>query len=105
MEVEFEFGGVEIEIEVKGWRGALTLAGIALVVATVINELLKPPGKRTWHGRLFGVIPYDLRLPTPGRVGGRIWNPSDPQLLLPTAFGVGWTVNLAAPLAWGDRKK
>lgn len=104
MEVEFEFGGVEIEVEVKGWRGAVTLAGIALLVAAVLTELMKPSGERTWHGRLFGVIPYDLRLPTPGRIGGRLWNPSEPRLLVPTAFGVGWTVNLAAPKAWSQRK-
>jgi len=38
----------------------------------------------------------DLRPPKIARLKGVIWNRSNQQLLVPTAFGVGWTVNLAA---------
>ena len=65
------------------------------------------------HGRLFGLVPYDstvLRLP---RARRKVWNPVGGRLLVPTLFGIGWTVNsrsvrrhplraefLAGPVAW-----
>ncbi len=91
MEFEIEFGG--LELEVKGWRGLATLAGLALVGRAVARELSLPAGQRTWQGRLFGVVPYDLRPPTPGCLRATLWNPANPHVLVPTAFGVGWTVN------------
>jgi hypothetical protein len=100
MELEFEFGGVEVEIEIKGWHGAVTLLGVGLVAATVARELSLPASERKWHGRLFDVVPYDLRPPSIGRLRQRLWNPDEPNLLVPTAFGIGWTVNLAAPVSW-----
>jgi hypothetical protein len=98
MEVEFERAGLEIKIDVQDWRGWLTLAGIGLVAACVSRELAQPPAERTWRGRLFGLVPYDLRPPTLGRLRSTLWNPNARELLVPTAFGVGWTLNLA-PLA------
>jgi hypothetical protein len=67
--------------------------GVALVGAAVATELRKPAEDRTWRGKLAGWVPYDLRLPTPARVHERLWNPADPRVLVPTVFGVGWTVN------------
>ena len=73
----------------RATRGALALlGGLALL------ELRKPPAARTWHGPALGVVPYDLRPPTPARVRGRWWNPDDPRLFTPQVFGLGWAVNL-----------
>jgi hypothetical protein len=74
----------------------IRVAGLALVVAAVVNELRKPPEERVWHGLLAGFIPYDLRVPTPGRVIRAVWNPENANLLGETPFGVGWTVNFRA---------
>jgi hypothetical protein len=82
-------------------HGARTLAGcigVGLAVASVIHELRKSPSRRTWHGALFGRIPYDWRAPTPSRVVNAFWEPGDRHFLRPTAFGVGWSINLAAML-------
>jgi len=72
------------------------LVGFGLVVASVVRELRLPKEQRTWHGVVFGKVPYDLRPPTFGRLKAVIWNPQNAHILVPTAFGVGWTVNLAA---------
>jgi hypothetical protein len=68
--------------------------GTALLGAAVATELRKPAGERTWHGSIGRKIPYDLRPPTVARVRERLWNPADRRILVPTVFGVGWTVNL-----------
>jgi hypothetical protein len=93
MELEFEFGGVEIEI--KGMQGLATLAGLALLAAAVARELSRPAELRTWHGQLLGFVPYDLRPPTLERARATLWNPDDPRVLVPALFGVGWSMNLA----------
>jgi hypothetical protein len=64
--------------------------------AVIVTELRKSPDERTWHGKLAGVVPYDLRPPTLERVRSTVWNPNDPHVLVPHAFGVGWTINAAA---------
>lgn len=69
------------------------LGVIALGVA-VATELRKPAEERTWEGRIAGFVPYDLRPPTIARARERLWNASDRRILVPTVFGVGWTVNL-----------
>ena len=71
-----------------------TVLGLALVGAAVFQELRKPAGSRTWQGHVFGVIPYDFRPPTWARIKAELWNPADPRILTPHAFGVGWGVNL-----------
>jgi hypothetical protein len=73
-----------------------TIVSVSLLAASVVRELRKPPGERTWRGVVFGWIPYDLRLPTLSRVRQTLWQPERRDLLVPTAFGVGWTVNVAA---------
>jgi hypothetical protein len=93
-EVELEAGGLELEI--KGWRGLVTLGGLLLVGAAVVRELRLPPEQRSGHGLLLGRIPYDLRAPSLGRLKQTLWNPADPRLFVPTAFGVGWSLNAAA---------
>ena len=69
-------------------------AGVALAVAAVVAELRKPAGERTWHGRLVGFVPYDLRPPTAARVKAAWWSPDNPRIVTDRAFGVGWAVNL-----------
>jgi len=83
----------------QGMRGLATIVGLALIVAAVVRELRLPPRQRTWHGVLFGRIPYDLRLPTVRRIVRTMWNPDSQRVLVPTAFGVGWSLNAAALLA------
>ena len=68
--------------------------GVALVAAAVATELRKPRSRRTWHGRVVGLVPYDFRRPTLRRVKARWWNPSDSRILTPRVFGVGWAVNV-----------
>jgi Family of unknown function (DUF5808) len=68
--------------------------GVGLLGAALISELRKPDGSRTWEGRIAHKIPYDLRRPTLARIRERLWNPGDRRILVPTVFGVGWTVNL-----------
>ncbi len=68
--------------------------GISLVAAAIGAELRKPRRRRSWHGRVAGFVPYDFRRPTLRRAKARWWNPSDPRILTPKTFGVGWDVNL-----------
>lgn len=86
--------------KLTGSRGALrNLArsiGLALLIASIVRELRLPKEKRTWQGVVLGRIPYDLRPPSLARMKTVVWNPENPRIVVPTAFGVGWTVNLAA---------
>jgi hypothetical protein len=70
--------------------------GLGLLAAAVVKELRRPARERTWHGRVLGFVPYDFRPPTFDRVRRELWNPRDPALLTPHAFGVGWGVNFGA---------
>jgi hypothetical protein len=36
---------------------------------------------------------YDFRLPTVERLQKTFWNSEDARILVPQAFGVGWTIN------------
>lgn len=53
-------------------------------------------GARDWRtGVLFG-IPYDVRTPTGARLRDSLWNPAEPRLFVPRAFGAGWDLNFGA---------
>ena len=80
----------------KGIRRLISYIATALLVASIIKELRKPTDERTWEGCLAGFIPYDLRPPTLSRIRNTFWNPDNPHVVVPTLFGVGWTVNLYA---------
>jgi len=95
MELELELAGIELEAEVKGSRGWITIVGLALLAACVVRELRLPAEERRWHGKLLGFLPYELRLPTAERLRDRLWNTSDTRVLVPTVFGVGWSINFA----------
>ena len=71
----------------------LSLVTIGLATAAVVKELRLPAEERTWHGTVAGFVPYDLRVPTVGRVKERLWSPDNPHIFVPHIFGVGWTVN------------
>jgi uncharacterized protein DUF5808 len=80
----------------SGLRSLVSFVGFVLLLASIIRELRLPAAERSWHGRVFGRVPYDLRFPSPSRLASTMWNPAEHRLLVPTAFGVGWTVNLGA---------
>jgi len=71
------------------------LWGIAVgsLVALAINDQLqRPPEQRTWHGSVMG-LPYDFRFPTLERLRATFWNKDTSSLLMPHAFGIGWSIN------------
>lgn len=72
----------------------LKVIAAALFIAAVVKELRTPAEERTWHGRLFDFVPYDLRVPTLERIKAAWWSPDDERILTPRAFGVGWSVNV-----------
>jgi hypothetical protein len=45
-------------------------------------------------------VPYDWRLPNWERIKSRMWNPEDPRLFTPRAFGWGWDINFATVWRW-----
>jgi hypothetical protein len=81
---------------VRNLSRLIRFASFALLIAAVVQELRKPAAERTWQGRVFDFVPYDLRPPTPSRFLAVMWNPDNPNILVPTAFGVGWTINFRA---------
>ena len=74
------------------WFGRVIF--LALLAAAVITELRKPEGERTWHGKLAGFVPYELRPPTIDRVRETYWAPADEHVLKPPVWGVGWALNV-----------
>ena len=75
-----------------GTLGGTLLA--SLVAAALKDQLRLPPEERTWHGKIAGRIPYDFRFPTLERLRATFWNKDTQDILVPQAFGIGWTVNL-----------
>lgn len=72
--------------------------GGGLLAVAIVTELGKPAAERTGYGRVLGLVPYDFRFPTPTRMLEEVWRPSDPRVLAPTRFGVGWSINVSAVL-------
>jgi hypothetical protein len=54
----------------------------------------------TWLG-----IPYDWRRPTKERFKSRWWNPDDPRILTPRAFGWGYDLNFYWLVHPGARRR
>jgi len=84
------------ELNALGW--ILRTLTFGLVAAAVYKEMQLPADKRTWHGRLFDMVPYDFRLPTPRKLVNAWWNPDSVSIFAEQPFGVGWTVNVGALL-------
>src|SRR6266849_7648534 len=78
----------------RRFRRLVRFVRFGLVVAAVASELAKPAAERTWHGRVFGAVPYDFRPPTWSRIRDAYWNPESERLFSDRVFGVGWAVNL-----------
>ena len=75
-----------------------TLIKITLFTLTLMaigQEIRKPKELRTWHGNV-ACFPYDFRTPTLDKIKDTLWNPYDSRLLMPTVFGLGWSINLYA---------
>ena len=54
-----------------------------------------PEARGHLAGRVLG-MPYDVRPLTSERVARRAWDPTSRKILVPKAFGIGWTVNFGA---------
>lgn len=93
LEISIRFAGVSLEV--KGWRGLVTLATVVVVGGAVAQQMRLPRAQRTWHGHVFGVVPYDFRLPSLGQLRASVWDPSNPRLFTDKVLGVGWNINLA----------
>ena len=76
----------------RKWIGRAIL--LSLVGAAVITELRKPKEERSWHGKLAGFVPYELRRPTLQRVRDTYWAPADEHVFKPAVWGVGWALNV-----------
>ena len=84
----------------KWFRRLIKMAAIACAIMAVAQEMQKPREERTWNGMVLGFVPYDFRMPTAERVRAAFWNPEDPRILTPHAFGVGWAVNIPSAVRW-----
>ena len=73
------------------WRLVLVVIG----VVAIVQELRKPPELRSWHGKVFGFVPYEFRKPTAERFRHTYWNPDGPAVS-GKAWGVGWAPNFGA---------
>jgi hypothetical protein len=80
--------------EVGALAWLLRMAILGSIAAALYKELQLPPARRTWHGRLFGFLPYDFRMPSPARIAKAWWSPRSPKVFNEQPFGVGWVVNL-----------
>ncbi|MFC4123793.1 DUF5808 domain-containing protein [Nocardia rhizosphaerae] len=50
----------------------------------------------------FAGMPYDWRRPTVARLKARYWNPDDPRVFTPKAFGWGYDLNVYRLLHWRE---
>jgi hypothetical protein len=89
-------GSARNELDALLWIVRTALFGA--VVAALWSELRKAPEDRTWNGRLFGVVPYDFRLPSIERLRQAYWNPRSPKVFTDRPVGVGWAINVPTAL-------
>ena len=82
------------------WKWLIGGSFAALAGYAVAREYQKPADKRTWHGEMFGVIPYDFRAPSMDRMRERMWNPKDNHFFTPMWWGMGWSFNFGAVARW-----
>jgi hypothetical protein len=50
-------------------------------------------------------MPYDWRRPALRRIRDEMFNPDEPRLFVPKAYGWGYGINLAAPVARRRRRR
>lgn len=68
--------------------GTVVIAGLA-----VEQERSKPRRQRAWHGRV-EPVPYDFRRPTLEGLRREWWQPDNPAMITPRAFGLGWGLSI-----------
>ena len=85
-------------MNVKYFTRLLQATVVTFTLLAVCQELEKPRGKRLWHGKVAGFVPYDFRLPTLERIREAYWNAYDSRIVVPEAFGIGWAINFYALL-------
>jgi len=73
-------------------RALISALFAVLVISALIEQLRRPKEERTWQGSVLGV-PYDFRLPTLEKLRNTFWNEKTSQILVPQAFGMGWSIN------------
>jgi hypothetical protein len=71
-------------------RRAVGRLWVVVLAAAVIDAVRKDRD----HGELFGIVPYDFRIPDIERAKRQTWSPESSRILTPRTFGVGWGVNL-----------
>jgi Family of unknown function (DUF5808) len=77
-------------MENDGTKRALRLLWL-IVLAAAVRDALRGHRK---HGEVFGLVPYDFRMPTVDRARAHSWNPESRRILTPATFGIGWSINL-----------
>ena len=77
----------------KWFRRFMMGLGMGLITAAVCQELRKHPEKRTWQGRIAGLVPYDFRPPSVERLRQAYWNPDEPRIFTDRVLGFGWAIN------------
>jgi hypothetical protein len=82
----------------RGGNPVLFIVLVAIAVAAIRRQVALPKEERTWHGVVEVPVPYDFRFPTVERIRRSVWDPDDERVILPRAFGIGWSVNAAAVL-------
>lgn len=70
----------------------IVMVALALLGMAIREQLQMPPEQRTWHGTIAG-IPYDFRMPTFDKLRATFWNKDTSRILVPHAFGMGWSIN------------
>ena len=80
--------------EFRDFVWLLKTLAVGAVIGAVYTELRKPPQRRTWHGKLLGVVPYDLRIPKLNDLRLAYWNPRSQNIFTERPLGVGWAVNV-----------
>lgn len=71
----------------------MVISGIVVLMGLAVRDQLHlPKGQRTWHGTLLGIT-YDFCCPTFERLRETFWNKKTARVLVPHAFGMGWTIN------------
>jgi hypothetical protein len=66
---------------------------IAITIAALADQLTRASADRTWAGKVFGVVPYNFRMPTTQTLRDAVWNSGNANVFTGRAFGVGWTIN------------
>ena len=87
-------GADTVGSELRDLMGLLRMVAVGLILGAVYTELRKPPQKRTWNGKLLGVVPYDFRMPTLDALRRAYWNPRSQAIFTDRPLGVGWAVNV-----------